>query len=72
MIEKTYRTHTDRENRAIAGLSMGSGQAMQIGMKSPFPRNPAAAGDAVVVTVKVDDAGCVMRNATPQDREAAG
>jgi enterochelin esterase-like enzyme len=32
MIEKTYRTYTDREHRAIAGLSMGSGQAMQIGM----------------------------------------
>lgn len=32
MIDKTYRTLTDRQNRAIAGLSMGSGQAMQIGM----------------------------------------
>jgi enterochelin esterase-like enzyme len=32
MIESTYRTLTDRENRAIAGLSMGAGQAMQIGM----------------------------------------
>ncbi len=32
MIDSTYRTLSDRENRAIAGLSMGSGQAMQIGM----------------------------------------
>jgi enterochelin esterase-like enzyme len=32
MIDSTYRTLTDRGNRAIAGLSMGSGQAMQIGM----------------------------------------
>ncbi|MFO0813241.1 MAG: alpha/beta hydrolase-fold protein [Gemmatales bacterium] len=32
MIDSTYRTLTDRDNRAIAGLSMGSGQAMQIGM----------------------------------------
>lgn len=32
MIDSTYRTLTDRDHRAIAGLSMGSGQAMQIGM----------------------------------------
>lgn len=32
MIDSTYRTRADRDNRAIAGLSMGSGQAMQIGM----------------------------------------
>lgn len=32
MIDSTYRTLTDRDNRAIAGLSMGSGQAMQIGL----------------------------------------
>ena len=30
MIEKTYRVHTDRANRAIAGLSMGGGQALNI------------------------------------------
>lgn len=32
MIDATYRTVADREHRAIAGLSMGSGQAMQIGL----------------------------------------
>jgi enterochelin esterase-like enzyme len=32
MIDATYRTLTNRENRAIAGLSMGSGQALQIGL----------------------------------------
>lgn len=32
MIDATYRTLADREHRAIAGLSMGSGQAMQIGL----------------------------------------
>jgi enterochelin esterase-like enzyme len=32
MIDSTYRTVADREHRAIAGLSMGSGQAMQIGL----------------------------------------
>ena len=31
MIEANYRTLTDRSNRAIAGLSMGAGQAWQIG-----------------------------------------
>ena len=32
MIDATYRTIPNRENRAIAGLSMGAGQAMQIGL----------------------------------------
>jgi enterochelin esterase-like enzyme len=32
MIDSTFRTHPDRDHRAIAGLSMGSGQAMQIGL----------------------------------------
>jgi enterochelin esterase-like enzyme len=31
MIDATYRTIPDRTHRAIAGLSMGAGQAMQIG-----------------------------------------
>jgi enterochelin esterase-like enzyme len=32
MIDATYRTHPVREQRALAGLSMGGGQAMLIGM----------------------------------------
>ena len=32
MIDVTYRTNPHREQRAIAGLSMGAGQAMQIGL----------------------------------------
>ena len=32
LIDSTYRTVADREHRAIAGLSMGAAQAMQIGM----------------------------------------
>jgi enterochelin esterase-like enzyme len=32
MIDSTYRTIADRDHRAIAGLSMGGGQAMQIGL----------------------------------------
>ena len=31
MVESNFRTLTDRENRAIAGLSMGAGQATRIG-----------------------------------------
>lgn len=31
-IEKKYPTHTDREYRAIAGLSMGGGQALNFGL----------------------------------------
>jgi enterochelin esterase-like enzyme len=34
-IDATYRTMADREQRAIAGLSMGAGQAMQIGLGHP-------------------------------------
>lgn len=32
LIDATYRTLPDREHRAIAGLSMGGGQALQIGL----------------------------------------
>jgi len=32
MIDSEYRTLNNRENRAIAGLSMGAGQAMRIGL----------------------------------------
>jgi enterochelin esterase-like enzyme len=32
MIDATYRTRADREHRAIAGLSMGAGQALRIGL----------------------------------------
>lgn len=32
MIDSTYRTIADRDHRAIAGLSMGAGQALQIGL----------------------------------------
>lgn len=32
MIDASYRTVSDREHRAIAGLSMGAGQALQVGL----------------------------------------
>jgi enterochelin esterase-like enzyme len=34
MIDRTYRTIADREHRAMAGLSMGSMQAMQISLRN--------------------------------------
>lgn len=35
MIDASYRTLSDQKNRAIAGLSMGGGQALQIGFDHP-------------------------------------
>jgi enterochelin esterase-like enzyme len=32
LVEHTYRVYTDREHRAIAGLSMGGGQSLSIGL----------------------------------------
>jgi enterochelin esterase-like enzyme len=32
MVDATYRTQADRDHRAIAGLSMGGGQALKIGL----------------------------------------
>ena len=34
LIDRTYRTLPDRDHRAIAGLSMGSRQALQIGLRN--------------------------------------
>lgn len=34
-IDRAYRTEADRAHRAIAGLSMGGGQAMNIGLGNP-------------------------------------
>jgi enterochelin esterase family protein len=33
MIDSTYRTKADREHRAMAGLSMGSAQTLQVTLK---------------------------------------
>lgn len=33
-IEKTYPVYTDRENRALAGLSMGGGQSLNFGLRN--------------------------------------
>jgi enterochelin esterase family protein len=35
LIDSTYRTRADRRYRAIAGLSMGGGQALRIGLGNP-------------------------------------
>lgn len=33
LVDRTYRTRQDREHRALAGLSMGAMQALQVGLK---------------------------------------
>ena len=35
LVEKTYRVYNDADHRAIAGLSMGGGQALRIGLENP-------------------------------------
>ncbi len=35
LVERTYRVRTGSEHRAIAGLSMGGGQALSIGLMNP-------------------------------------
>ena len=35
MVDSTYRSIPDREDRAMAGLSMGAGQAYQIALNHP-------------------------------------
>jgi enterochelin esterase-like enzyme len=54
MIDSTYRTKADRESRAIAGLSMGAGQAMRIGLTHPdtFSAVGAFSGGAGKIDVK--------------------
>jgi enterochelin esterase family protein len=52
MIDSTYRTISDRDHRAMAGLSMGAGQAFQIVMNNPdtFSAMGAFSGGARGVT----------------------
>jgi enterochelin esterase family protein len=35
LVERTYRVHADAAHRAIAGLSMGGGQALAVGLSNP-------------------------------------
>ncbi|NLT65025.1 MAG: esterase [Acidobacteria bacterium] len=35
LVERNYRVYTDADHRAIAGLSMGGGQAISIGLSNP-------------------------------------
>ncbi len=35
LVERTYRVYTDADHRAIAGLSMGGGQSLSIGLDHP-------------------------------------
>jgi len=51
MIDASYRTKADRDSRAIAGLSMGGGQAVRIGLGHPdlFGSVAAMSGGAASV-----------------------
>src|SRR5262249_11379620 len=35
LVESSYRVQADREHRAVAGLSMGGGQSLAVGLKHP-------------------------------------
>ncbi len=70
LIDANYRTLADREHRAIAGLSMGAGQAMQIGLThlSTFSAIGAFSGGSRQVDVQTAYGG-VFAEAAAFDRQ---
>ena len=64
MIDSTYRTIAKREQRAIAGLSMGAGHALQFGLAhlDTFSAIGAFSGGGRVIDVKTANGG-VFANA---------
>jgi enterochelin esterase family protein len=61
LIESTYKVKTDSASRAIAGLSMGSAQALAVGLGHPEKfawvggfSGPISKDDAVVAKLKTD------------------
>jgi enterochelin esterase-like enzyme len=69
MIDATYRTLSDRDNRAMAGLSMGSGQTMSITMANldKFSWIGLFSGSAVSGDIKTAYNGA-MSNAAEFDK----
>lgn len=65
MIDNHYRTLTNRENRAIAGLSMGGGQALNIGLGHPelFASVATFSGGSRDLNIKTSYSG-VFKDAT--------
>jgi enterochelin esterase-like enzyme len=61
-VDANYRTLTDRRNRAIAGLSMGAGQAVRIGFGNP---------DVFASVGAFSGGGSGGRGGTPFDRQTA-
>jgi enterochelin esterase-like enzyme len=61
-IDANYRTLADRRNRAIAGLSMGAGQAVRIGFGNP---------DVFASVGAFSGGGGGGRGGTPFDRQTA-
>ena len=62
MIDASYRTLEDRRNRAIAGLSMGAGQAVRIGFGNP---------DLFASVGAFSGGGAGGRGGAPFDRQTA-
>lgn len=54
-IEKSYRVHTDRGRRAIAGVSMGGLGALKIALKQPERFGTVAAHSAAIMPRKAED-----------------
>ena len=70
LIDATYRTLADRDHRAIAGLSMGGGQALQIGLSNldMFASIGALSGGARNLDLKSSFAGALSDSAKANTR----
>ena len=49
-VQANYRVHTDREHRAIAGLSLGGAQALGIGLTVRLTASEVTGGGQVPLT----------------------
>jgi enterochelin esterase family protein len=70
MIDADYRTLSDRQHRAIAGLSMGAGQALQVGLGNLdlFASVGAFSGAGRNLDLKTSFGGALVDAATANSR----
>ncbi|MFI5381862.1 MAG: alpha/beta hydrolase-fold protein [Tepidisphaerales bacterium] len=70
MVDASYRTLADREHRAIAGLSMGAGQALQVGLSNldSFASIGAFSGAGRNVDLKTSFGGALADTAAANQR----
>ena len=66
MIDSTYRTIPQREQRAIAGLSMGAGQAMRIGLAQSIAAEEVTEEHWRILQVLSDEQGRSMGDLAEQ------